>query len=262
MAERQIIAIANQKGGVGKTTTAINLGAALAEQGVPVTIIDLDPQGNASTGVGVGAEDRDPSSYDLLTGDVDWADARRTTSHEGLSIVPATADLASAELDIAARPRRTQLLADALQDAQGTVLIDCPPALGLLTLNAMVAADSLIVPLQAEFYALEGLSQLMLTVRQVRASANPALRIEGVLLTMADGRNNLSQQVEADARKTLGPLVFDTVVPRNVRVSESPSHALPVIHYDPASKGSLAYRALAHEIIDAATRRKKEPAHG
>lgn len=246
---RRIIAIANQKGGVGKTTTAINLGAALAELGHPVTVVDLDPQGNASTGLGIDSADRDPNSYDLISGDTGWVEANRPTTIDHLSIVPATADLASAELDIAGRPRRTQLLADALRDASGTVLIDCPPALGLLTLNAMVAADSVIVPLQAEFYALEGLSQLMLTIREVRASANPALRIEGVLLTMSDARNNLSQQVEADARKTLGPLVFDTVVPRNVRVSESPSHAMPVIHYDPSSKGSAAYRALAQELI-------------
>ena len=246
---RRIIAIANQKGGVGKTTTAINLGAALAELGHQVTVVDLDPQGNASTGLGIDSADRDPNSYDLISGDTGWVEANRPTTIDHLSIVPATADLASAELDIAGRPRRTQLLADALRDASGTVLIDCPPALGLLTLNAMVAADSVIVPLQAEFYALEGLSQLMLTIREVRASANPALRIEGVLLTMSDARNNLSQQVEADARKTLGPLVFDTVVPRNVRVSESPSHAMPVIHYDPSSKGSAAYRALAQELI-------------
>lgn len=261
MAERQIIAIANQKGGVGKTTTAINLGAALAEEGHAVTVIDLDPQGNASTGLGIDAAQRDPNSYDLLIGDADFGAAKRATDHTNLCIIPATADLSSAELDIAGRSQRTQLLAEALKSAQGIVLIDCPPALGLLTLNAMVAADSVIVPLQAEFYALEGLSQLMLTIRQVRASANPALRIEGVLLTMADGRNNLSQQVEADARKTLGPLVFQTVVPRNVRVSESPSHALPVIHYDPASKGSSAYRALARELLDTSQRRK-EPAHG
>ena len=256
MADRRIIAIANQKGGVGKTTTAINLGAALAELGQRVTIIDLDPQGNASTGLGIDAANRDPNSYDLLTADAEWGAARRATLIENLSIVPATSDLASAELDIAQRPRRTQLLADALKDADGTVLIDCPPALGLLTINAMVAADSVIVPLQAEFYALEGLSQLMLTIREVRASANPRLRIEGVLLTMSDARNNLSQQVEADARETLGPLVFQTVVPRNVRVSESPSHALPVIHYDPASKGSAAYRALAQELA------QKGAAHG
>lgn len=261
MADRHIIAIANQKGGVGKTTTAINLGAALAERGAAVTIMDLDPQGNASTGLGLDAADREPSSYDLLTGETTFDLARRPTEHDNLSIVPATADLASAELDIAGRPRRVQLLSDALSSVTGTVLIDCPPALGLLTLNAMVAADSVIVPLQAEFYALEGLSQLMLTIRQVRASANPALRIEGVLLTMADNRNRLSMQVEADARKTLGPLVFKTIVPRNVRVSESPSHALPVIHYDPLSKGSAAYRALALEISDA-RRRRKDSTHG
>lgn len=248
MADRRIIAIANQKGGVGKTTTAINLGAALAELGHAVTIIDLDPQGNASTGLGIDVADREPSSYDLLTADADWTAAQRATTVDGLSIIPSTSDLASAELDIAQRPRRTHLLADALKDVSGTVLIDCPPALGLLTINAMVAADSIIVPLQAEFYALEGLSQLLLTIREVRASANPGLRIEGVLLTMSDARNNLSQQVEADARKTLGSLVFNTVVPRNVRVSESPSHALPVIHYDPVSKGSTAYRALAQEL--------------
>lgn len=261
MYDRTIIAITNQKGGVGKTTTAINLGAALAENGVEVTIIDLDPQGNASTGLGVDPEDRENTSYDLLTGDVDWTKARHRTGLANLTIVPATPDLASAELDIASRTRRTHLLSDALQQATGTVLIDCPPALGLLTLNAMVAADSVIVPLQAEFYALEGLSQLMLTIREVRNSANPHLRIEGVLLTMADSRNNLSQHVEADARKTLGPLVFRTVVPRNVRVSESPSHALPVIHYDPSSKGSAAYRALAIELIDR-NRDQGKAAHG
>ena len=257
MSDRLILAIANQKGGVGKTTTAINLGAALAEQGLPVTIIDLDPQGNASTGLGIDAESRETTSYDFLTGESDWSAARRETALPNLAVIPATADLASAELDIATRPRRTQLLADALGAAEGVVLIDCPPALGLLTLNAMVAADGVIVPLQAEFYALEGLSQLMLTIREVRTTANPRLRIEGVLLTMADSRNNLSQQVEADARKTLGPLVFRTVVPRNVRVSESPSYALPVIHYDPASKGSAAYRALAQELLAKGIDRRK-----
>ena len=261
MAERRIIAVANQKGGVGKTTTAINLGAALAERGIDVTIVDLDPQGNASTGLGIDASDRVPSSYDLLVGDASFAEALRPTTHPHLSIVPATADLASAELDIADRSGRTQLLAEALKGGEGLILIDCPPALGLLTLNAMIAATSVIVPLQAEFYALEGLSQLMLTIRQVRASANPPLRIEGVLLTMADNRNRLSQQVESDARTTLGDLVFRTVIPRNVRVSESPSHGLPVTHYDPSSKGSAAYRDLAAELLSKA-HRQKEPAHG
>lgn len=254
-----IVAVANQKGGVGKTTTAINLGAALADSGQSVTIIDLDPQGNASTGLGVAAGDRNPNSYDLLAGDTTLAKAARATAVPNLSIVPATADLSSAEIDISKRARRTHLLADNLKQATGIILIDCPPALGLLTINAMVAAESIIVPLQAEFYALEGLSQLMLTIRQVRQTANPSLRIEGVLLTMSDSRNNLSQQVEADARQTLGGVVFDTVIPRNVRVSESPSHAMPVIHYDPASKGSAAYRALAAEVL---MRRKKEPVRG
>ncbi|HRO13506.1 MAG TPA: ParA family protein [Paracoccus sp. (in: a-proteobacteria)] len=260
MIDRLIIAVANQKGGVGKTTTAINLGAALADQGQPVTVIDLDPQGNASTGLGIDPADRSPNSYDLLIGDATLAGASRPTSIPRLSIVPATADLSSAELDIAGRPRRTHLLSDQLRAAaQGVVLIDCPPALGLLTINAMVAAESIVVPLQAEFYALEGLSQLMLTIRQVRQTANPALRIEGVLLTMSDNRNNLSAQVEADARSTLGDLVFQTVIPRNVRVSESPSHALPVTSYDPASKGSIAYRNLAAELL---ARHSKERVHG
>lgn len=259
MIDRLIIAVANQKGGVGKTTTAINLGAALADHGQPVTVIDLDPQGNASTGLGIDAAHRSPNSYDLLIGDAGLTDAARPTAIPRLSIVPATADLSSAELDIAGRARRTHLLADQLRAAQGVVLIDCPPALGLLTINAMVAAESIVVPLQAEFYALEGLSQLMLTIRQVRQSANPVLRIEGVLLTMSDNRNNLSAQVEADARSTLGDLVFQTVIPRNVRVSESPSHALPVTSYDPASKGSIAYRNLAAELL---ARHSKERVHG
>lgn len=258
MANPRIIAIANQKGGVGKTTTAINLGAGLAELGHSVTIIDLDPQGNASTGLGIPPAERSPDSYELLLGNVALAAAKRPSPIPNLAVVPATADLASAEIDIAGKPRRTHLLADALATVSETILIDCPPALGLLTLNAMVAAHSVIVPLQAEFFALEGLSQLMLTIRQVRQAANPGLRIQGVLLTMSDGRNNLSSQVEADARATLGDLVFHTVIPRNVRVSEAPSHALPVTHYDPGSKGSLAYRKLAEELVA----RQKEPVRG
>lgn len=245
------VAIANQKGGVGKTTTAVNLGAALAQAGIKTTLIDLDPQGNASTGLGVPADRRELTSYDLLTGDATLAQAAQRTEIDGLSIVPATPDLSSADIDLSRHPDRTRLLRRSLQGADArVVLIDCPPALGLLTLNAMVAADAVLVPLQAEFYALEGLSQLMTTVRQVRQSANSDLRIAGVLLTMSDGRNNLAQQVEADARATLGDLVYRAVIPRNVRVSEAPSYAQPVLIYDPSSKGSLAYREFAREFAE------------
>lgn len=252
----RIISIANQKGGVGKTTTAINLGAALAEAGHRVLLVDLDPQGNASTGLGLPPEDRDVTTYDLLLDDVDLADVIHETTVDRLFLAPATTDLSSADIEMMSNEKRSYLLHDALRqpamDRFGFdfILIDCPPSLSLLTINAMVASDSVLIPLQSEFFALEGLSQLMLTLRQVRQSANKDLRIEGVVLTMFDGRNNLSQQVELDARQTLGDLVFRTVVPRNVRVSEAPSFAMPVIAYDPTSKGSLAYRALAQEVVD------------
>lgn len=251
MPETRIIAVANQKGGVGKTTTAINLGAALAERNQRVVIVDLDPQGNASTGLGVPLEERETTAYDLLAGDQVLAQALRDTDIPNLQIVPSNRDLASADFELSSRPGRTQLLRKKLgnQSDYDYILIDCPPALGLLTINAMVAADSVLVPLQAEFYALEGLSQLLMTVREVRQTANPNLRIEGVLLTMSDSRNNLSQQVEADVRKTLSGLVYNTVIPRNVRLSEAPSHAMPVMQYDPNSKGSAAYRELAKEFL-------------
>lgn len=251
----RIIAIANQKGGVGKTTTTINLGAALAKLGRSVLILDIDPQGNASTGLGIEPEDRSKTTYDLLIDGAALTEVLRPTNVEGIIIAPATTDLSSADIELVANERRSFMLRDALADPAVTalgldfVLIDCPPSLNLLTVNAMVAATSILVPLQSEFFALEGLSQLMLTIREIRQSANPALRIEGVLLTMHDHRNRLAQQVEADARATLGELVFDTIVPRNVRVSEAPSYAVPVIDYDPNSKGSLAYTALADEII-------------
>jgi len=249
----RIFAVANQKGGVGKTTTAINLGAALAKSGRRVLLVDLAPQGNASTGLGIPADRRITTTYDLLTGQTTLATAAQPSTIPGLAIIPATTDLSSADLDLAAHDRRSFRLRDALHTAEAQhyhyILIDCPPSLNILTVNAMVAAHAVIVPLQSEFFALEGLSQLMLTLREVRASANPDLRIEGVALTMVDRRNNLSIQVETDARETLGDLVFRTVIPRNVRLSEAPSHALSVLDYDAASTGAEAYRQLAAELI-------------
>jgi chromosome partitioning protein len=248
----RIVAITNQKGGVGKTTTAINLGATLASMKFKVLIIDLDPQGNASTGLGINAADRTKSTYDLLLDGADLSDVAIQTNVKNLWIAPATTDLSSTDVELGQRDNRIFLLKEALNQAAlyDYVLIDCPPSLSLLTLNALTAANSLLVPLQAEFFALEGLSQLMLTVREVRETANPSLRIEGVVLTMHDSRMNLSKQVEDDARATLGELVFDTIVPRNVRLSEAPSFALPVIAYDPMSKGSQAYVDLANEMLD------------
>ncbi len=252
----RIIAIANQKGGVGKTTTAINLSAALAEAGLNVLIVDLDPQGNASTGLGIDKADRDHTIYDVLLDEATLDQAIRETDVPGLWIIPTTTDLSSADIELISNEKRSFLLYDALrQPAMAPfgidyILIDCPPSLNLLTVNAMVAAHSVLVPLQSEFFALEGVSQLLMTVREIRQTANRGLRIEGILLTMFDVRNNLSQQVEADARENLGDLVFSTVIPRNVRISEAPSYAKPVLDYDSLSKGSLAYRSLARELME------------
>jgi chromosome partitioning protein len=251
----RIIAVANQKGGVGKTTTAINLAAALVETGLRVLVVDLDPQGNASTGLGIDSADRDATTYDLLVDDAPLSKVIRATEIEDLCIIPATVDLSSADIELFANEKRSFLLHDALRQKAmdeyewDYVLIDCPPSLNLLTVNAMVAAHSVLIPLQSEFFALEGVSQLLLTIREVRQSANPNLRIEGIVLTMFDRRNNLSQQVEKDARDNLGELVFKTKIPRNVRVSEAPSYALPVLNYDSNSLGAKAYRALAEELI-------------
>ncbi len=253
--ELRILAIANQKGGVGKTTTAINLAAGLVERGARVLLIDLDPQGNASTGLGIDAASRERTTFDLLIDEMPITEVMQKSSIDELWICAANSDLSSADMELVANEKRSFLLHDALREpdieamAFDYVLIDCPPSLSLLTVNALVAADAVLVPLQSEFFALEGLSQLMLTIREVRQAANPRLRIEGVVLTMHDARNRLAQQVESDARETLGDLVFKTVVPRNVRVSEAPSYALPVLSYDSASKGSEAYRALVDEIL-------------
>ncbi|MEZ5889311.1 MAG: ParA family protein [Xanthobacteraceae bacterium] len=254
----RILAIANQKGGVGKTTTAINLGTALAAAGERVLVIDLDPQGNASTGLGIDRRNRPVTTYDVLTGQAGLREAVLPTAVARLSIAPSTIDLAGIELEIGAMRDRAFRLRDALAaltadsaqgDAYTYVLVDCPPALNLLTVNAMAAANAIIVPLQCEFFALEGLSQLLKTVEQVKTALNPKLAIHGIVLTMYDSRNNLSDQVVADVRQFMGGRVYNTVIPRNVRVSEAPSYGKPVLVYDLKCAGSEAYLRLASEVI-------------
>ena len=259
----RIVAVANQKGGVGKTTTAVNLATALAAAGESVLVIDMDPQGNASTGFGIGRTERSTGCYKLLTGDDSPEEAARPTSIPNLVLIASEPDLAGIEVELVSVPRREFRLRDAVATWRKTspysfILIDCPPSLGLLTLNALVAADSVLVPLQCEFYALEGISGLMRTVESVRRRLNPALRLQGVVLTMYDKRNNLSEQVAADARGFFGEWVYDTVIPRNVRVSEAPSHGKPVLLYDLRSPGSQAYVGLAAEML----RRERPPVEG
>ncbi|HUN49932.1 MAG TPA: ParA family protein [Candidatus Sulfotelmatobacter sp.] len=249
---RRVLTLANQKGGVGKTTTAINLATALAAVGKQVLILDLDPQGNASTGLGIDRSARTLSSYQVLIGEVPLDAAVIESGIPNLRLIPSTVDLSGAEIELIDMPRRSHRLQDALVGAAvgyDYVLIDCPPSLGLLTLNAMVAADAVLVPLQCEFFALEGLSQLLRTIDRVRSTLNPGLEIQGVVLTMFDRRNNLSDQVAQDVRGHLGDKVYETVIPRNVRISEAPSHGKPALLYDYRCAGSEAYIRLASEVL-------------
>lgn len=255
-----IVAVVNQKGGVGKTTTAVNLATALAAVGRKVLLIDLDPQGNASTGLGVATALRKITSYQLIIGDADVAEAAMKTAIPRLSLVSATIDLSGAEIELVNMVRRESRLKEALagQDLPyDYVLIDCPPSLGLVTLNALTAAKSVLIPLQCEFYALEGLSHLLKTIELIRAKVNPGITIQGIVLTMYDRRNKLTEQIESDVREFLGEHVFKTVIPRNIRMSEAPSHGKPALIYDMQCSGSQAYMKLARELLKREVKRKE-----
>jgi chromosome partitioning protein len=254
----RVIAIANQKGGVGKTTTAVNLGAALAEQDFRVVVVDLDPQGNATTGLGVNPRDVQYSIYDVIMNDTPAMDAIEPTSLKNLFVIPATLDLAGAEIELVpafSREQKLKRALDAIRDDYDIILIDCPPSLGLLTVNGLAAADDVIVPIQCEYYALEGLGQLLRNVANVRSVLNPTLDVRGIVLTMHDTRTRLADQVESEVREHFGTRVYTTVVPRTVRLAEAPSFGQPIIVFDPTSRGAKAYRSLAKEVSSGATRR-------
>jgi chromosome partitioning protein len=255
-----VLAIANQKGGVGKTTTAVNLGSALAEAEFRVLVVDLDPQGNATTGLGVNPRDLDGSVYDVIMNDAAIEDCVEPTSLKNLFVAPATIDLAGAEIELVpamSRELKLRKAIDAVRDDYDIVLIDCPPSLGLLTVNGLAAADDVVVPIQCEYYALEGLGQLLRNVGLVRGNLNPTLDVRGIVLTMYDARTKLADQVEAEVRSHFGPKVYETVVPRTVRLSEAPSFGQPIIVFDSSSRGAKAYRALAKEVSLGATRRSR-----
>lgn len=249
-----VIALANQKGGVGKTTTSVNLGAFLADAGQKTLLIDLDPQGNATSGLGIDKKQIKKSVYDVLINDVPLDEVIQSSSHKGLDIAPTTIALSGAEVELTSLMARETRLKDAFGDVKDKydfILIDCPPSLGLLTINAFTAADSILIPVQSEYYALEGLSQLMNTIQLVRKHFNRNLQIEGVLLTMFDRRTNLGQEVNAEVKNFFGAKVYKTVIPRNVRLSEAPSHGLAIVDYDPRSKGAREYQQLAKEVLAA-----------
>ncbi len=248
----RVLAVANQKGGVGKTTTAINLGACLAERGRRVLLGDVDPQGNATTGLGISKDSEDPTMYEVLVEGRSVRDAIRPTLVENMHMIPGSVDLAGAEIELVARQRREFRLREALRDVRDRydfILLDCPPSLGLMTLNALVAADAVLIPLQTEYYALEGLTQLLRTVQMVQAGLNPALTVDGIVLTMFDARTNLAIQVADEVKRHFPDKVYRSVVPRNVRLSEAPSHGRPISRYDPRSRGTEVYRELAQEVL-------------